>query len=132
MKRLLCLLAATMTLFCVAAKGNPEIAFAELSHDFGNVSQKGGPVTYVFKYKNTGTAPLVLTTVSAPCNCTETKWSPKPVAPGKSSEIKVIYTPDNNVGEFMRTISVWTNVKVDNNKKKKVVLNISGIVIPSK
>lgn len=132
MKRLICSLLCCLTLLGLSAKGTPGIEFKETSHDFGNVKQNGGPVEYVFTYTNTGTAPLVLTTVSAPCNCTKTKWSPNPLGPGKKGEIKVVYTPDGNAGEFMRTIQVWTNVKAEGGKKKKLTLNISGTVIPAK
>lgn len=33
----------------------PVIEFEELSYDFGDIQEKGGRVTHVFTYKNTGT-----------------------------------------------------------------------------
>lgn len=130
MKRILLVLAILGVCLCVSAKGAPDIDFDEVSHDFGNIREADGMVTCTFTYTNTGTAPLVLNSVSAPCECTKTKFSPKPLAPGKKGEIKVEFTPKDMSGEFMRTISVWTNVKGPDGKKKKYTLRISGAVIP--
>lgn len=131
MKRILSILiAAIATVATLSAKGSPEISFVEQSHDFGYVKQDGGKIEYEFEYTNTGSAPLVLTTVSASCDCTTLKWSPKPLKSGKTEKIKVTFDPATITGEFMRTINVWTNVKADNGKKKKVILQILGTVIP--
>lgn len=133
MKRLLfALIICCVTGVAALAKGAPEISFDAVSHDFGTIREADGDVTCTFKFTNTGTAPLALTSVSAPCNCTKTHFSPKPLAPGKSGEITVTFSPKNMSGEFMRSISVWTNVKTDKNKKKKVILKISGAVVPKK
>lgn len=133
MKRLLSLvfvIAFACLGFTIAAKGVPQITFEQTKHDFGTIREADGSVTYTFKYTNTGTAPLTLTTVSAPCNCTTPQYSHKPVAPGKTGEIVVTFSPKEISGEFMRSISVWTNAKTDNGKK--VVLVISGVVVPKK
>lgn len=132
-KRLsLLLVALAVCGICLAAgKGAPEITFESTTHDFGTIREADGPVTVKFTYTNTGCAPLALTTVSAPCGCTKPKFSPKPLAPGKSDDIEVTFSPKDIKGEFMRTISVWTNVKTDKGKKK-VILKISGVVIPKK
>lgn len=131
MTRFFTLLITLFACLTSMAKVGPEISFENLSHDFGTVHEANGKVECVFKYTNTGDSPLTLASVSAPCNCTKTKFSPKPLAPGKSDEIRVTFTPKDMSGEFMRTISVWTNIK-NGNKKKKVTLKISGIVIPDK
>ena len=130
MIRICTLIIALLTWIGALAKTGPEIQFDTLSHDFGTVHEKNGQLTYIFKYTNIGDAPLTIASVSAPCNCTEADFSPKPLAPGKAGEIKVTFTPKDMSGEFMRTISVWTNIK-SSNKKKKVILKISGVVIPS-
>lgn len=129
MKRLLTLLIAFLSLAAMA-KG-PQIEFKEIEHDFGNIRAKAGAVSCVFRYTNTGDAPLALITVSAPCGCTKPRFSPKPLAPGKSGEIKVTFNPSGMKGEFMKTIRVSTNIK-DGDKKKNVSLKIRGVIIPSK
>lgn len=133
MKRLIfILLTCCIAVSAAFAKGAPEIKFDVLEHDFGAIREADGAVSCTFRYTNTGTAPLVLTTVSTSCNCTETKFSPRPLAPGKSGKITVTYKPENAAGEFMRTIKVRTNIKADNGLKKKVILKISGTVIPNR
>lgn len=131
MKRLLITLLGCILALGLWAKGAPEIEFTETRHDFGNLRRDGGVVEYDFTYKNTGTAPLALTTVSAPCGCTKVKYSHKPLAPGKSAKIHVTFDPKTKQGEFLSTISVWTNVKLPDGKKKKVVLHVSGVAIPN-
>lgn len=130
MKRLLLFISLVSAFVSLAAKGLPDIAFDQVKHDFGNILEANGKVTCTFAYTNTGTAPLVLNSVSAPCECTKTKFSAKPLAPGKKGEIKVEFTPKDMAGEFMRTITVWTNVKDPDGNKKKYTLRISGAVIP--
>ena len=125
------LLLVLATCFSSMAKNGPEIQFDSLTHDFGTIHESNGAVDCVFTYVNIGDAPLSLASVSAPCNCTKAKFSPKPIQPGDSAEITVTFTPKDMSGEFMRTISVWTNIK-KGTKKKKVTLRISGVVIPAK
>lgn len=129
MTRLLLIFACFALCLGLSAKA-PDISFNKVAHDFGNIREAEGKVTCTFTYTNTGDAPLVLNSVSAPCECTKTKFPPKPLAPGKSGEITVTFAPKDMSGEFMRTISVWTNIKGDNGQKKKYTLRISGVVIP--
>lgn len=131
MKRLSLILAALVC--CLAALASaPDITFEATAHDFGTIREKDGAVKCTFTYTNSGTAPLALTTVSAPCGCTKPKFSPKPLAPGKKGTIEVTFLPEDISGEFMRTITVRTNIKQADGKKKKVTLKISGVVIPKK
>ena len=107
--------------------GAPAITFAETKYDFGTIKEKNGWVEHSFSYTNTGTAPLAIVTVSASCGCTKPEFDAKPLAPGKKAKIKVRFTPEGTRGEFSRKVTVRTNVK---GRDGKVVLNISGVVIP--
>jgi archaellum component FlaG (FlaF/FlaG flagellin family) len=93
-------------------------------HDFGEIDEKGGPVTYVFKIKNDGEVALVVTKVVASCGCTSPDWTKEPIAPGKTGEIKVTYDPNSRPGPFTKTVSVYSN-----GKSGSYILTIKGTVI---
>lgn len=102
----------------------PVIEFEELSYDFGDIQEKGGRVTHVFTYKNTGTTPLIINNVQASCGCTTPEWTRKPIKAGDKGEIKVTYDPINRPGSFNKTITVNANTE-----KPTTMLRISGNVL---
>jgi len=106
----------------------PAITFEDTSHDFGTIAEDGGNVTHEFKFTNTGDAPLMIVNASASCGCTRLSYPKKPVAPGKTDKIKVTYVPVGRPGEFVKTVTVKTNVK----KQKTIKLKIKGTVVPKK
>lgn len=108
--------------------GTPDILFEEVSHDFGRIPEKGGNVTHDFYFTITGTAPLVIVTVSASCGCTTPKFTEKPIAPGKREKISITYSPNQRPGEFSKNAYVRTNIKGPN---KKITLKIKGFVVPA-
>lgn len=112
-----------------AESGVPVIEFAVTSHDFGTVKARDGVLMQKFPFINTGTAPLSIITVSAPCGCTKPEFDPKPVAPGDSSEIILRFDPSEFAGEFTKTALVRTNVK---GRAGRVTLTLTGVVIPTK
>lgn len=107
--------------------GSPAISFAQTTHDFGVISENGGPVTCDFVFTNTGDGPLVILSASASCGCTRPDYPKKPVKAGKKDKITVTYNPKGRPGEFTKNITVRTNVK----GKKKVTLKIKGNVTPA-
>jgi hypothetical protein len=76
----------------------------------------------IFVLKNTGTNPLVIQHVESSCGCTVPEWEKKPIASGKSTEIKVKITPEKSE-YFNKTITVHCNTE-----EEKVVLKIKGMV----
>lgn len=89
----------------------PVIAFEHDSHDFGEIQEANGTVSYTFKYTNTGKTPLVLHNVQASCGCTTPEWSRKPILPNKSGTIKVTFNPANRPGKFNKTITIQSNAE---------------------
>ena len=78
--------------------------------DYGKIEQGADPFR-VFKFTNTGKAPLVIETAKASCGCTVPNYPKEPIAPGETSEIKVRYDT-NRVGKFTKTITITTNESV--------------------
>jgi hypothetical protein len=87
------------------------IVVTETEHDFGDVKESAGNVSYTFTVKNEGTAPLVLTRVVASCGCTTPEWTREPIAPGKTGKVTVTYNPAGRPGSFTKTISIFSNGK---------------------
>jgi len=112
--------AQTSTITTTKESG-PEITFDNLEHDYGTINQ-GGDGNCVFKFKNTGNEPLILSDVRKSCGCTTPTWDKEPILPGQSGEIKVGYNT-NNIGNFSKTITVISNAT-----NSTVTLIIKGTV----
>jgi hypothetical protein len=82
------------------------------------------PVSAVFKFKNVGGSPLIISRVQAPCGCTTPEFSSEPVYPGGSGFIKVTYNA-GNPGIFSKTVTVMSNVEGGT-----TVLTLEGEVQP--
>lgn len=66
------------------------IKFDQDTYDWGKVMD-GDKVTHVFKFKNTGNEPLIISNAKGSCGCTVPEWPKDAIAPGKSGEIKVVF-----------------------------------------
>ncbi len=66
------------------------IKFDQDTYDWGKVMD-GDKVTHVFKFKNTGSEPLIISNAKGSCGCTVPEWPKDAIAPGKSGEIKVVF-----------------------------------------
>lgn len=66
------------------------LAFEEETYDWGKVMD-GDKVTHVYKFKNTGKEPLIISNAKGSCGCTVPDWPKEAIAPGKSGEIKVVF-----------------------------------------
>ncbi len=89
----------------------PILTFETDSHDFGDIQEKDGKVTYVFNYTNTGASPLVLSQVQASCGCTTPEWTRTPVRPNEKGNIKVTFDPTARPGKFSKTITIQSNAQ---------------------
>ncbi len=87
--------------------------------DYGNVSQ-GSDGLRIFKFKNTGTSPLIIKNARPSCGCTVPNWPSEPIAPGQTATIEIKYDT-NKLGTFNKTITVETNEPVG-----KHILTIKG------
>src|SRR5688572_13233200 len=86
---------------------SPEITFETIVIDYGTIEQSSDG-SRVFKFKNTGKQPLILSNVIGSCQCTVPTYSKEPINPGQTGEIKVQYNT-KNVGAFEKTVTVTSN-----------------------
>lgn len=90
---------------------NPtSIAFNQMAHDFGTIDQNSEN-TYVFNFTNTGDKPLIIETATGSCGCTVPEFPREPIAPGASSEIKVVYKPGTQKGLQNKSVTVIANTQ---------------------
>ena len=109
-----------------AAVNGPQITFQESEFNFGDIAQ-GEKAEHVFTFKNTGTAPLVLSNVLTTCGCTASEWPKEPVAPGKSAQIKVTFNSAGKMGVQNKVVTIVSNA-VNAQEQVKMV----GNVVPQK
>ncbi|MDO7853867.1 DUF1573 domain-containing protein [Hymenobacter convexus] len=91
-----------------AATAGPAITFEESKYDFGSVVQ-GGTVDHTFKFKNTGTAPLVISNIGVSCGCTTPEWTKEPVMPGKSGTIAAHFNSAGKMGMQNKVLTIESN-----------------------
>lgn len=85
------------------------LTFQTEDHNFGDIKEEAGPVSFDFEYVNTGKTPLVLHNVQASCGCTTPEWTKAPIQPNGKGVIKVTFNPKNRPGSFSKTITVTCN-----------------------
>lgn len=111
-------------------------SFSASTVDLGSVLWKK-PVRAVFKVRNTGTEPLMITNVETQCGCTSADWTREPIAPGEEGEVSAMFDAAF-MGHFTKIIDVYSNAgsepvmltlqgnvvyKLDDKNKKDIVKN---------
>ncbi|MEC7264434.1 MAG: DUF1573 domain-containing protein [Bacteroidota bacterium] len=91
-----------------AQKKLPVMTFETAEYDFGTI-QRGTPQETVFKFTNTGDAPLIITDAKSSCGCTVPEY-PKntPIAPGETGELLVKFNGSGQ-NQVTKTITVTAN-----------------------
>jgi hypothetical protein len=90
--------------------GTAILTFSTPEHDFGKV-KAGERVGCIFSYTNTGDADLVIASASASCGCTVPKFDKKPVPPGGSGTIEVVFDTSGRTGVQAKTVVVQSNAE---------------------
>ena len=111
-----------MASFVMAYAQGPQLTFESNVIDYGTI-EKGSDGIRVFRFTNTGDAPLIIEKVYSSCGCTIPKKPEAPIAPGKQGEIQVKYDT-NRLGPIRKTVTVNSNAT----DQKTVALKIKGTV----
>jgi hypothetical protein len=111
MKKVLSIL-TLVAIFVVGANAQakvsgPVMTFDKTEIDYGTIAQGSDPLRK-FKFKNTGTAPLIIKAAQGSCGCTVPTYKKEPIASGETSEIEVRYDTQRP-GPFTKTVSITTN-----------------------
>jgi len=87
----------------------PAMVFDSKEFHFGEIVQ-GDKVEYTFKFKNTGTAPLIISNVRASCGCTVPQWPKEAIAPGAEGQIHVVFNSRGKSGNQNKSVRISTNI----------------------
>jgi len=107
----------------LALKDSTSVQIIDTAYNFGKVTE-GEKVEYSYRFKNTGSHPLVIVEATASCGCTVPQKPEKPILPGETGFIKVVFDSKGRVGEAHKTITV-----ISNSKPEFSPLVLSGNVI---
>lgn len=86
--------------------------------DLGKVKD-GAMVEVSFRFKNTGSKPLVIASVTAGCGCTIPETPEKPYAPGEEGLIKASFDSKGRKGENQKSVYVKANTTPADNHELK-------------
>ena len=109
----------------VSSSDTARIIFKEYEHNFGRIIS-GEKVACVFTFQNTGRGPLVISSTTTSCGCTVSRYDNKPVSPGNSGTIEVVFDSSGRNGIQTKTVTVQSNASTP-----VVLLKITGDVISS-
>ena len=91
-----------------AKKDTTTVQLIDSVYNFGTIAE-GEKVTYSFRFKNSGTKPMVITNTSASCGCTVPEKPEKPIMPGETGSIKVVFNSKGKLGHNEKNITVMAN-----------------------
>jgi len=87
------------------------IEWIDSTHQNLGQVKEGQLVDVSWRFKNTGTKPLVITSVSAGCGCTASAPPKEPIAPGKEGLIQAQFDSKNQTGTPTKNVLVRANTK---------------------
>ena len=106
--------------------GQTTMKFDKEEIDLGNV-KKGSKTTAVFTVTNTGKNPLNITNVQPSCGCTTASKPEKPIPPGGSDKIEVVFKPKpDQTKEQTKSVTITANTD-----PVVVVLKFKAYVLPN-
>ena len=103
----------------------PKMQFETEIHDFGTITE-GEKVEYNFKFKNSGSTDLIISSAKGSCGCTIPVWTKEPIPPGGESIIKVSFNSEGKHGIVDKKVTIIANT----NPNTKV-LKITGKITES-
>jgi hypothetical protein len=91
-----------------AIRDSTTVQVIDSAYNFGKVMD-GEKVEYNYRFKNTGTKPLVITNAVASCGCTVPQKPDRPILPGETGFIKVVFDSKSRVGEVHKAVTITSN-----------------------
>ena len=96
------------TQIALALKDSTTVQIIDTVFNFSKITD-GEKVEYSYRFKNTGNKPLVIVEASSTCGCTVPEKPEKPIMPGETGFIKVVFDSKGRVGTTHKLIKVISN-----------------------
>ncbi len=91
-------------------KDSTTVQLIDSVFNFGTINA-GEKVNFSYRFKNTGNKALIITEAHASCGCTVPEKPEKPVMPGETGVIKVVFNSQGKQGHQEKAIIVSSNAK---------------------
>lgn len=85
-----------------------DLVYIDDFHDFGTI-QSGEVVTFAFRFRNNGTAPLIIKDIIPDCGCTSTRIDKHLYAPHEQGYIEVQFNSKGWHGSQYKQVTLRTN-----------------------
>ncbi|MCX7797520.1 MAG: DUF1573 domain-containing protein [Melioribacter sp.] len=86
----------------------PKLVLSTKEYNFGNV-EEGKILEANIGIKNDGTGTLQIKDVKTTCGCTAVLLNTKVLQPGEATTVKINLDTTNREGQFIRTVSIYSN-----------------------
>ncbi len=77
--------------------------------NFGKIAE-GQKLQVTFRFRNSGSQPLIIERVQPSCGCTIAEQPEAPVAPGQEDVIKASFNSEGREGINHKTLTVYANI----------------------
>jgi len=84
---------------------------------------QGEKVNHVYKFKNTGNEPLIISNAKGSCGCTVPSWPKEPIPVGGTGEIAVQFDSKGKKGNQSKRVTLTANTD-----PAQTFLTIKGVV----
>lgn len=115
--------AVALGLWGLGLYAQPKLTAPDFTVDYGEV-EFGGNGERIFRFKNEGKDPLIITNAQGSCGCTVPDWPKEPIMPGQEGQIKIKYDT-KRAGAINKQVTITTNEPEGSNTH---VVKVKGMV----
>jgi len=87
---------------------SPKLVVEESDYSFGQILQ-GTRIEHVFRFRNDGSAPLLIEKVRSSCGCTAALASATEIPPGAAGELRTTFDSGRFRGPVVKTVYLYVN-----------------------
>ena len=99
------------------------IQWLDSAKDYGKIPE-GQKLDVAFRFRNTGTTPLVIGRVQPSCGCTIAEQPREPIVPGGEGQIKASFNSEGRVGINHKSLLVTANTKGNQSYSLQFVVEV--------